>query len=133
MGALFQELLAATPLARDEVDIPEWKEVLKGKKLYLKKMGVEERDAWEAANWEKRGDDYEFNDKNLRARLLYRCLVDEEGNKLFPSADSMSDLDPDIAIPLFERAKRMNKIGKNEIEELAKNSDGGLSAASGSN
>lgn len=54
---LFEELVAASQESvkqkRIPVEVPEWESVLKGRKLYLQRMGTEERDAWESDGLEK--------------------------------------------------------------------------------
>jgi hypothetical protein len=130
---LFQELIAASKAARKRVPvrIPSWESVLNGKQLYVEQMSVEDRDAWEADGLEKDGDQYKPRLYNMRARLIYRCLVDEEGNKVFPNADTVKELPAVDAVPIYEQALELNRISNKDVEDIAKNSESGQSAASG--
>lgn len=123
---LFEELLEASKqavqLSRVPVNVPEWEPVLKGRKLYLQKMSTDDRDAWEAEGLERNGDKYEVKTHNVRARLVSKCLVDEEGIKVFPNADTLKPMASTIVLPLYEKAEKLNKISRAAVDDLAKNS-----------
>lgn len=124
--SFFQELLEASAKAakaqRELIDVPEWAEVLNGRKVYIQKMSLEDRDAWEAEGLIKKGDDYEPKLQDMRARLLKYVLVDEDGVKLFPNTDTARQLPAYIGDPIYKRALALNRLTKESVEADAKNS-----------
>jgi hypothetical protein len=70
---------------------------------------------------------------NFRARLLVRCLVDDNGERLFGDDDA-AVLGAIWCSPLdkaFDVAKRLNGFSPEDIKELEKNSDSAPSDCSG--
>ncbi len=129
--SLFQELQAVSKPKREEVEVPEWEDALKGRKIYLQQMSAPDRDAWEREGLKKIGDRWEDDWDNVRSRLISRCLVDEDGNKVFPNSDSMREIVHTITTPLYTKARKINCLDKESLEDSAKNSEGGQSADSG--
>jgi hypothetical protein len=72
-------ILAAVDITTQEVDVPEW-----GGTVFIKGMTGAERDEFEARN-QKNG---EQNLKNVRARFLVRCIVNENGTRIFADQDA---------------------------------------------
>lgn len=109
-----------------EVDVPDFG------KVHVRRMKGFERDKWEAACIKADG---KANMDNFRARLVTACLCDDKGNRLYQDGEIgiVGMLD---AVPLTEiylAARKLNRLTKEDIEELAKNSVAGQSAGSGSN
>lgn len=73
-------ILAVDDIQTREVFVPEW-----GDSVFIKGMTGAERDAFEAANRDSSG-----NQKltNFRARFLVRCIVNENGTRIFSDADA---------------------------------------------
>jgi len=117
-------ILGAEDLPRELVEVPEW-----GGCVYVRALTGTERDAFEASVVEQRGKSTKMNLRNIRAKLVALTVVDEEGTRLFSDADvkllgqkSAAALDK-----LFEVAQRLSGLRDEDVEELAKNSDGVLS------
>jgi hypothetical protein len=117
---LKEQILAANDRpAPEPVDVPEW-----GTKVFIRVMAGAERDAFETENFRMNGKSVEINRENTRARLLVRCLCDETGNRIFADSDAAQLGEKSAAVldPLFDRAQRLNKLTKKDIDELTKNS-----------
>lgn len=109
------EILKSTDLKTMEVDVPEW-----GGTVMVSTMSGSARDRFEASIVGKNGG---MNTQNIRAKLVASTLVDEKGNLMFSDEDiiklgkkSCKALDR-----IFEAAQKLNGIGDNDIETLAKN------------
>lgn len=112
-----QQILDADDLAFAVVSVPEW-----GGEVRIRTLSVRERDEFEAtiSTGGKKP-----NLANVRARLVMRVIVDADGKQVF-------DL-PDVALlgrksakameRVFEAARKLNGFSKEDIEELAKNSE----------
>ncbi len=98
-------------------------------------MSGTERDAWEDETYTSKGKEFVYNRKNLRARLLVRCLLDGNGDRIFTDAEAatLGNSLPSSAIGyLSDIATELNAISKKEEEQLLKNSPAGQSAGNGS-
>lgn len=106
----------------ERVDLPELGD---GMCVYVRRMTSRERDDFETAIMERRGKVRELNHKNLRARLVALCTVDEHGNRLFTDADAeaLGDKEASIIDPIFAAAQRINALSQRDVEELEKNSE----------
>ncbi len=117
------DILTADDMTRERVEVPEW-----GGHLFIRMITAEERDAFEASCFEQRGRGRkrttEFNQKNLRARLVVLTAVDADGNRLF-SEDQVNALGLKSAAALdrcYEKAQELNKFSDDDIEALEGNS-----------
>jgi hypothetical protein len=104
------------------VPVPEW-----GAKaaVRLKVLTAFERDEFEASTVTTKGGKQKPNLANLRARLVARCMVDAEGNRVFQSGDvarlgrkSSKALDR-----LFAKCQEINGFSDKDIEELTEDFD----------
>lgn len=59
------------------------------------------------------------------ARLLVRCIVDQEGKRIFGDDDAPALAEANAAAlnRLFRAACKLNGIGESEMEEMVKNSE----------
>jgi hypothetical protein len=124
-----EQIWSASDIMVDEVEVPEW-----GGSVRVKGMSGRERDAFEAASLlaSKKGQPREVNLRNLRARLIVACAVDENNQPLFDNKDVMR-LGEKSAIALervFAKAQKLSGMSEDDIEELAGNSDGDQSDSS---
>jgi len=107
-----EEILGSNDLIREVVNVPEW-----GGDVYVYTMTGEERDSFEVSIVDGKG---KTTFLNIRAKLCARTIRDEEGNRIF--TDKEIDLlgkKSGIALDrIFDVAKRLNGIGKEEIKEL---------------
>ncbi|MCD0450764.1 phage tail assembly chaperone [Actinocorallia sp. API 0066] len=80
-------ILAASDRAHRDVDVPEW-----GGTVRVMALSGTDRDAFEAAFVDakggKGGPSASVRLHNFRAKLLVKCLVDDQGNRLFTNADA---------------------------------------------
>ena len=100
----------------------------------LKEMSGTDRDAWEQSMLKVDGNgNAQPNMANRRAKLLSMCLVDENGVRMFVSANDIADLGKLPARVLSELedvATAMNGLTDEAVEDLAGNSDAAESGAS---
>lgn len=108
------QILGADDLHQEEVFIPEW-----GGTVIVRTLTGIERDSFEAEVVEVTQAKFGAK-RNIRARLVARCCVDNEGNRLFQDEDipllgkkSNAALDR-----VFDVATRLNAITKSDVEEL---------------
>lgn len=115
-----EQILAADDLPREEVQVPEW-----GGSVYVRVMSGAERDAYEQSYLEKKGDSYEVNRRNLRAKLAVQTVVNENGERLFSDADvdALGAKNGGALDRIFEVASRLNRISKKDEDDLLKNSE----------
>jgi len=95
------------------------------------------RDAFEARYQEmlaesKKEDGQRVGNIEYLAILLVRCLVDEDGARLYGDDETgdIKRLPTSTLMPLAEAAMRVNGLSEESAEELEKNSESGPSAAS---
>ena len=110
-------ILAIDDLPREMVEV--W-----GHRVWVRCMTAAERDDFEANFLATRGKDTKLNRENLRAQLVVRTAVDEDGNRIFTDEDveavgkkSAAGIDK-----IFAVASRLSGFSKEDVEELAKNS-----------
>jgi len=109
-----EQILTANDFKIVKVYVPQWKG-----DVHLKTMSAYERDAFEAEIIEQGKVKYE----NIRARLLVRCICDEQGNLLFSSTDSdaLGKKNAGAVQLLFNEAKKMSELSDEDVEQLRKN------------
>lgn len=111
-------ILAAGDLQFEDVDVPEWKG-----KVRVRGMTGAERDAWETALLEGRGDDKKKNERNVRATLVSLTVVDEQGQRLFTEADiaALGRKSVKALQRVYNVAQRLSRISEEDVKELAGN------------
>lgn len=111
-----EDILKASDFKSVEVEIKEW-----GGSVFVRTMSGFERDEFEASVIGKNGS---VNHKNIRAKLLVRCICDESGKLLFSEHDitTLGQKSSKAIDRLFSIAQALNGIGDKEVEELLKNS-----------
>lgn len=123
-------ILAVDDVQFEDVDVPEW-----GGKVRVKSLTGRERDALESSMIVGKGKNANVNLNNLRAKLVARSVVDEDGKRLF-NDDDIAALGAKSAAALtrvYEAAQRLSGITEEDVDELTKNSETAPSADSGSN
>lgn len=102
-----------------EVKVPEW-----NASVFVRQIRSGERDLFEGKNLDLKGlQRYE----DLRARFLVLTLSDEQGNRLFQDDEvaGLSQLSGAVADLIWSEAWSFNRMGKEDLEALEKNSEGG--------
>ena len=113
-----ESILEANDTKIKMVSVPEW-----GGDVYVRTMTGVERDDFEAEMYVRRGDTFEANRYNLRARLLYRCICDESGARLFTKkdVDALGKKSAKALDRCFTVAQKLNGLTSEDVEELEKN------------
>jgi len=107
-------ILAADDKKMVDFDVPEW-----GGAVKLRVMTGTERDRFEG--------EFVGGNKNVdmvRAKLVAKCLCDEEGNRLFTEQEipSLGEKSAAVLDRLFSECMKLNRFSKSDVEDLAKNS-----------
>ena len=112
------EILKSNDLTFEELQVPEW-----GGTVRVKTMTGAERDEFEADVFESKGNSTKVNMRNFRAKLVSKCLVDEEGGRLFADneVEALGKKSAKALDRIFAIAQKINAIGQKEVEELVKN------------
>jgi len=131
---LRKRILAAPDATQEPltpVEAPEWG--LPGG-LFVRVMSGTERDAWESSLVGGTGKNRKADLANIRAKLVATCLCDAAGGRVFMQADVVA-LGRKSSKPLdriFSVCQKVNGLSDDDVDELAKNSDGDPSDDSGS-
>ncbi len=112
------EILQAQDLPTEDVPVPEWGGVCR-----VRGLTGAERDAFEQSIVEQRGKDTRMNLRNIRAKLVAMCVVDEEGNRVFHDEDAelLGKKSAAALNRIFEVAQRLSGLRPEDVEELAGN------------
>jgi hypothetical protein len=131
--SLRDQILAADDRPFVKEDVPEWKCI-----VYVHTMTGRDRDAFEiglVTQPAKRGQKGQMVRDNMRARLLVKCLRDENSELIFNGdpADivALGDKSGNVLGRLFEVARKLNGLSDEDVEELEKNLEGAPSEDSG--
>lgn len=113
-------ILAVDDLPRKPVKVKEW-----GTTVWIKTMSGAEKDGFELEYY---GEDKPHT--NIRAGMLVRCLVDEQGQRIFADneAEILGHKSAKVLSQLFTIASKLNAISATDVEELEKNSGSDLVA-----
>ncbi|WP_254509889.1 hypothetical protein [Anatilimnocola floriformis] len=81
-------------------------------------MSGRDRDSWEQDCLNRKG-----NHVNLRATLAVRVVHDADGKRIFTDADAewLGEKSPGPLSDIFAVASRLNKLSKDDQDELVKN------------
>ena len=111
--AEFQSTFAPKPV-QVEVQVPGTEASVS---VYLRPLTSAQRDEFEASVV---GVDGKRDLRNLRARLVEKCLVTETGSKV-GDAKAIGELDARLIGALFEKVRQLNGMdGEDAIEEAGK-------------
>ena len=111
-----ESILQADDLPKELVDVPEW-----GGAVYVRSLTGAERDRFESSMIKQRGKNQQMNLDNIRAKLAVLTVCDEEGKRIFSSAD-IDELSKKSAAALdriFAVARRLSGLGEDDVKELA--------------
>ena len=115
-----EDMLRPRERTREFVPIPEWGG--DGAGVYVYVMTGTERDAYEVGVVSA-GGDTATRMKNMRARLLIHCVMDEAGRPIF-TADDVDQLGAQ-EFPILDRlvtvAQRLNRMSPAEMEKTKGN------------
>jgi hypothetical protein len=107
-------ILAADDKKMVEVNVPEW-----GGTVNVRVMSGTERDRFEA---EFVGDKKSVD--MVRAKLVAKCLCDEDGTRLFTEQEipELGEKSAAVLDRLFSTCMKLNRFTKDDVEEMAGNS-----------
>ena len=111
-----EEIFGFKDIKTEVVEVPEW-----GGSVIVKCMTGSERDEFEQSCLSRDGKRLTLD--NIRAKLICKTVVDEDGNKLFSTAD-VESLGAKSAVALdriFTVAQKLSGMTKEDIDELTKN------------
>lgn len=122
------QILAAEDLVTEDVEVPEW-----GGTVRVRMMTGAERDSFEDSLTQTKGKNVKTNLANLRARLVARTVVDEDGKRLFTDAEAgvLGQKSAAALDRVFEAARKLNGMTEKDVEELTEDfpeEDGGASS-----
>lgn len=118
----------ANDIQIEDVPVPEW-----GGEVRLRGLSGTERDRFEALSLVKgKGGTKEVNTRNLRARLIAACAINEDGSPMFDSNDILH-LGQKSAVALerlFSAASKLSGMSAKDVDELTENLDSDQSDSS---
>jgi hypothetical protein len=113
-------ILAADDIEYDTLEVPQW-----GGTVRVRALTGTERDAYEASMSQQRGKNYVRNLANIRAKLVVKCVVDDDGVRIFTDQDAPA-LGKKSAAALdliFEVAAKLSRLSEEDVDELAGKSE----------
>ena len=117
----------------ERVDFPERIPGWGGHHVFIRSIGGDERDGYELSFSDDEGK-LKKDKRGIRSKLVALCACNEEGVRLFTDvqAKALGSRNAAALDLMYTAARRLNGISEEDIQELAGNSSGGRSAASGS-
>jgi hypothetical protein len=128
-------ILRAAALKTEEVRVPEWADPDSGADVVLvRELRGRERDEWEASLAVMRGKAMVPDVANMRAKLVARSIVGDDGEPVFSQQDvaALGELSAAALDRVFEVASRLSGLNEKDLEEMAGNSGTGQDAGSSS-
>ena len=116
---LDREAILATDIPNETVDVPEW-----GGKVIIRGLSAIERDDYEQAMVETSPDGSvraKRNLHNVRAGLVVRCIVNEQGEREFADSDAEALGQKDAAVidRLWDVCRRLCGMSTEDEVKLA--------------
>jgi hypothetical protein len=107
-------ILSSDDLRREPVDVP-WE--MGGAKLYVRELQADERDEYLAKTMQS--GEFAWR-SNLTAELLVKCIVNEDGERLFADSDAkaLGAKGTSVLAKLFKVAMRLSKMEVEAAEAL---------------
>jgi len=117
------ELLDADDLPLERVDFPASMPGWGGRCVYVRSMTAGERDQWESFLVEHQTPAGTLKSDAVRATLVALCCADADGRLMFTTEDveALSGKNAAALNVICDRARALNKLNADDIEELAKN------------
>lgn len=127
--SLRDRILSADDRKKEAVFVPQW-----GLSVFVRTLSGAERDDWEASIVQQKGKTTSYDLRNIRARLVCKCIVDESGRRVFSDheAEALGEKSAAALDLLFTVAQRLNALTSADVDELGKASGIAQSAGSGS-
>ncbi|PRX90821.1 hypothetical protein [Allonocardiopsis opalescens] len=106
------QILSARDALTDYVDVPEW-----GGRVKIRSLSGTERDAFEAGI---AGNGKKLRLENIRAKLVAKCAINEQGQQLFSTADTAALGRKNAAVldRVFQACQKLSGITDEDVDEL---------------
>lgn len=108
-------ILGATKPPQQTVAVPEL-----GGDVIMRGMTGVERDVFEMSCFEGRGKKRDWNMRNMRAKLVAFCCIDEQGKRIFSDHDveALGEVRADVVDRLFGIAQKLSGMKDEDVDEL---------------
>jgi hypothetical protein len=131
VSLLSKDALLAASLPVERIEVPE---IAVGAYVLVRGLTGTQRDAYEKSMWVQKGRKSVRSD-NLRAKLIVKCLVDDQGNLQYADADIavIGRLRADVLERVFDACRRLSGMTDEERDEKKDDSeteDGSVSPSS---
>ena len=105
-------------LQTKDVRVPEWRMV-----ITIRGLTAGERDSFETSLFDGSKKRQISNAENIRAKLVVRCAVNSEGNRLFSDDDvvKLAKKSGAAVDRLFDVAQELSGLTNRDVKELEKN------------
>lgn len=112
---------AAREIGVERVPMPELGE---GAVAIVRGMTGTERDSYESGLIVQKGKRSSVELRDIRAKLVARCLVDESGERIFRDEDvaEVGKMSAPLLDRLYKVAQRLSGLSEEDLEELGKSS-----------
>lgn len=131
------QILQADDLKTEEIDVPEWGTTDNPKgTLRIRGVTSAERDEYEHSLFitKTEGENLKSvpNMGNVKARLVVKCIVDEQGRRVLADSDAAAiGLKSAAAVNrIFQRVQHLSGMTKKAAAEIVKNSEPGRKESS---
>lgn len=115
---LSEQILAANDLPTKPVEVPEW-----GLTVYVRAMNGSERDAYEADLIDNKDKPNKEKLRNMRAKMVVLCVVDEDGERVFEEdqVDEVGRKSANALNRIVDEVQKMNALSDDDIGEIEGN------------
>ena len=112
------QILQVVDVKTEEVEVVEW-----GGVVLVGTMSGVDRDAFESSLFEDKTADNKANLTNMRAKLVARCIIDEDGERVFTDKDitALGKKSAKALDRVYAVAQRLSGLSVKDEEELTKN------------
>lgn len=113
-------ILSATDRNYKDEYVPEW-----GGTVRVTGLSGTDRDAYEAAMVDAKGKPAMQRLQNFRTKLVVKCLVNENGERIFDDSDvkELGSKNGAVLDRLFDVARELSGMGQDAVADAEKNSE----------
>src|SRR5262249_4971199 len=107
-------ILAAEDLVTEEVQVPEW-----GGTVLVRGLTGRERDEFEASMMVHRGGQMVADVRNSRAKLVAKCVVGDDGKRLFADEDAaaLGEKSGAALARVFDVVARLSGLSEDDVKD----------------
>jgi len=113
-----EAILELDDLVVESVYVKEW-----NTNVLVRTLSSVEKDAWEASQVQGHGKNARAKLDNIRASLCVRCIVDENGDRMFGDheAGALGKKSAKAVCRVFDVATELNGVSEKDVEDIAGN------------